>query len=80
MNKNKFLLLAFALTLGLSSCKKNYECCYFNSEGEKIEEGDFICGEKKMSENEVVDLEVRMNEASAEWTGSGKCETITVVK
>lgn len=80
MKKNKFLLLSFALTLGLSSCKKNYECCYFNTEGEKIEEGNFICGEKKMSKDEVVDLEVRMNEASAEWNGSGKCEIITVVK
>ena len=74
MKKSKFLLVAFAVTIGLSSCKKNYECCYFNAEGEKIEEGLFICGDIGMKKNDVEDLEVRMNDAAAEWNGTAKCE------
>ncbi|MCH9823099.1 hypothetical protein N8085_01345 [Salibacteraceae bacterium] len=80
MKKYRFLLIATLSALALSSCKKNYECCYFDTVGEKIVEGDFTCGEKKMTEQEVTDLEVRMNDAATEWNGSGKCEPLTEVK
>ena len=45
-----------------------------NAEGEKIEEGLFMCGDIGMKKNDVEDLEVRMNDAAAEWNGTAKCE------
>lgn len=73
MNTSNLLLALGIVVCLMGSCRKSYECCYFNSDGEKITEGEYTCGSLKYNQKEADKLEARMNKAAEEWDGSATC-------
>ena len=59
---------------GMTSCKKDYECCYYDDAGVKLGAGAFACASSKMKKSDMEDLQSKMNTTAALWNGSAKCE------
>lgn len=72
----KVLLAAVVLggSMAFMSCKKEYTCCYYDSDGTKLADGIYGCATAKMKKSEMEDLESEMNTVAALWGGSAKCE------
>ena len=77
MKKIGFLLFFGTLILGSISCKKDYECCYLNSDGERFAPDD-ACTTAKYKKSEAEVLESRMTAAAAvaDFNGSAICEKV----
>jgi hypothetical protein len=77
MKKIPLLLLFGLIVLVSTSCKKDYQCCYLTSEGERLGADDLGCTSGKYSKGEAEDLEAGMIEtANTEISGTAKCEEV----
>lgn len=57
MKKTIAILAVAAFAIAFSSCKKEYECCYYDSAGVKLTTGGFVCTTTKMSKKDKEDVE-----------------------
>jgi len=74
----KILMIAATVLIiaGMSSCKKDYECCYVDANGTKLDAtSGFGCATGNMSKSDAEDLDARMTTvAAAEFNGTAACE------
>jgi len=74
MKKSFALFAIIAFVAVFTACKKEYECCYYDSAGVKIGTGIYGCVTEKMSKKDMQQLEDDMNSVALLWSGSAKCE------
>mgnify|MGYP001582071976 FL=1 len=74
----KLLLVAFVTIIiaTLSSCRRDYECCYLDADGSKLGSGtgNFGCATSRRSKKEAEEIEAEFNLDASSFGGSAKCE------
>ena len=61
--KKTFILAAAVAMIAMTSCKKEYECCYYDADGQKIEFGGQGCVTAEYSKSDKEDAEDEANSA-----------------
>lgn len=73
MMKKVMLFAGAFVMLGLVSCKKDYECCFYEG-GEKVESASIPCVSGKMSKKDAEASEEASKAAATSLGGEFKCE------
>ena len=74
MKKTLLILAVTGLIFGMTSCKKEYTCCYYDADGAEVSFNGAGCATATMSKSDMEDLESSMNTSAAALGWTAECK------